>query len=78
MALMLPTLIASIGRKATLADFSRSKRVGNGGGEGPARANGCKNLHHQRDHEDRKVSFKPPHPQNPFGPFNHQMNRKSR
>jgi len=45
----------------TLADFCRSKRIGNGRRKGPARADRCKNLHHQRDHEDREISFKAPH-----------------
>jgi hypothetical protein len=53
------------GGRMALADLSCGERIGNGGSKGPARANGCKDLHHQRDHEDRNVSFKPPHPQNP-------------
>ena len=78
MPLMLAALVASIGRRVALVtDFGGSKRVGNGRRKGPARANGCENLHHQRDHEDREVSSKLPHPKNPFGSTNHQMNRKS-
>ena len=76
--LMLAALVASIGRRVALVtDFGRSKRVGNGRRKGPARADGCENLHHQRDHKDREVSSKLPHPKNPFGSTNHQMNRKS-
>ena len=63
MAPMLAALIASVGRRVALVtDFDRGKRIGNGRRKCPARADRCKNLHHQRDHEDREISFKAPHP----------------
>ena len=61
--LMLAALVASIGRRvALMTDFDRSKRIRNGRRKCPARADRCKNLHHQCDHEDREISFKAPHP----------------
>ena len=57
---MLAYLIASLVRRgsaAAVADRSRTQRVGNGNGGRPARGDRRKNLHHQRDQDDRKESL---------------------
>ena len=48
------------GRRMALADFDGGKRIRNGSGKRPARTNWCKDLHHQRHQEDRKIDYKPP------------------
>ena len=68
MGLSLAALVARRGRMAQ-ADFGSRERVGNDRRKGPARADRCKNLHHQRDHEDREISLKPPHHQKPVRAF---------
>ena len=64
MLAMRTVLIAWLGRGAgrVVADFGRAQRIGDGNRGRPARGDGCENLHHQRDQQDRKKSLvAPPH-----------------
>ena len=42
--------------------FHEAQRIRRGQRSGPCRADRCKNLHHQRDQQDREISVQPlPH-----------------
>jgi hypothetical protein len=84
MGAMLATLITLLAGSgsAIMTDGSQAKRVGSGDGGGPARADRCQNLHHQRDQDDRKEFLQmPPHFENLLKPgdlSNHRGNAESR
>src|SRR5262249_13601346 len=56
LAMLAPALIARLCRSsAVVTDFSRGQRIGGRDRRRPARTNGRKNLHHQRDQDDGKI-----------------------
>jgi hypothetical protein len=56
MGAMLAALITPLSGSGStvMTDAGQAKRVGSGDRRGPARANRCQHLHHQRDQDDRK------------------------
>jgi hypothetical protein len=48
-------IVAAVGLgRIVMADDGRGERVGNRDARSPASRDGCQNLHHQGDHDDRK------------------------
>ena len=54
MRTMRTALVGLSRRRTAVTDFDALKWVGGGDGRGPARADRCEYLHHQRDQDDRK------------------------
>ncbi len=80
---MLAILVARLacGAGGVVADFSRAQRVRSGDRGCPARGDRRKDLHHQRDQDDRKESLvAPPHPWEPHSmeQGNHRREGESR